>query len=146
MIPNPVSPFSWNEGSIKVIRHVEPNRVLRVGAVAYLNTKPLIYGMQDRLGDSGELSLELPSRLADELDNATIDVGLIPVAEYFRHLDRYVRVSNAVIACDGPVWSVRAFFKLDPAKVRTLAVDEGSRTSVALIQVLYHLIFPLLLQ
>src|SRR5207247_1764375 len=93
IIPDPVFPLNLNEGSVEATGHIESNRVLKIGAVAYLNTKPLIYGLQDRLSDSGILSLELPSHLADELDEGKLDVGLIPVAEYFRHLGRYVRVS-----------------------------------------------------
>ena len=109
----------------------------RVGAVSYLNTKPLIYGLQKRLADSGKVSLELPSRLASQLSEEKIDVGLIPVFEYFKN-SRYRIVSNAAIACRGPVWSVRLFFKCDPSRVRTIAMDVGSRTSAALTKVLFH--------
>lgn len=110
----------------------------RIGAVAYLNTKPLIYGLEERLvGVDGSLQLELPSRLADRLEAGSLDVALIPVVEYFQHLDRYRPVSNAVIACCGPVWSVRILFRKAPEHVRTLAIDEGSRTSVALSKILF---------
>lgn len=111
---------------------------IRVGAVAYLNTKPLIYGLESRLEGLASLRLELPSRLATEMEDGTIDVGLIPVVEFFQHADRYRPVSDAVIACCGPVWSVRVLFRKPPSQVRTLAVDEGSRTSVALSKVLFH--------
>ncbi|MFN7730721.1 MAG: menaquinone biosynthetic enzyme MqnA/MqnD family protein [Pirellula sp.] len=110
----------------------------RIGAVAYLNTKPLIYGLEERLvGVDGSLQLELPSRLADRLEAGSLDVALIPVVEYFQHLDRYRPVSDAVIACCGPVWSVRILFRKAPELVRTLAIDEGSRTSVALSKILF---------
>lgn len=113
-------------------------KIARIGAVAYLNTKPLIYGLEDRLaGVEGRLQLELPSRLADRLTAGTLDVALIPVVEYFQRMDRYHPVSDAVIACCGPVWSVRILFRKAPEKVRTLAIDEGSRTSVALSKILF---------
>ena len=111
---------------------------VRLGAVAYLNTKPLIYGLESQLDGFASLRLELPSRLATEMESGTIDVGLIPVVEFFQHADRYRPVSDAVIACCGPVWSVRILFRKPPSQVRTLAVDEGSRTSVALSKVLFH--------
>ena len=124
---------------------------VRIGAVAYLNTKPLIYSLLDRLtrgadaatdsskdSPEGSLRLELPSRLATELENESLDVGLIPVVEYFQNLDRYLGVSDAAIACRGPVWSVRILFRKAPCEVRTLAVDEGSRTSIALSKILFH--------
>ncbi len=111
---------------------------VRVGAVAYLNTKPLIYGLQTSLAGFGSLHLDLPSRLATSLEKQVLDVGLIPVVEYLRNLHRYRVVSDAIIACRGPVWSVRIFFRKDPADVRRLAIDEGSRSSVALSKVLFH--------
>jgi chorismate dehydratase len=114
------------------------NDPVRIGAVAYLNTKPLIHGLQERLAECGALRLALPSRLADELHRGALDVGLIPVVEYLRNREKYRIVSNAAIACRGPVWSVRILFRKEPQDVRTLAVDEGSRSSIALATVLYR--------
>ena len=56
---------------------------LRVGAVNYLNTKPLIHELPE-LAPSTELILDVPSRLADRLAGGSLDVGLIPAIEYFR--------------------------------------------------------------
>jgi chorismate dehydratase len=109
-------------------------RTLRVGAVSYLNTRPLIYRLQQRV-PRAELLLDLPSRLADGLQTGAYDVALIPVIELFREPD-YTIVSDACIACRGPVLSVKVFFRTAPQRVRTLALDEGSRTSVVLAQVL----------
>ena len=109
--------------------------MLRLGAVSYLNTKPLISGLQRRLGSRGQLTLDLPSRLAADLAAGRLDVALIPSVEYFRGPD-YRIVSDAVIGCDGPVWSVRLMSRVAAAEIRTLALDEGSRTSAALVRVL----------
>ncbi len=107
---------------------------VRVGAVSYLNTKPLIYGLRKRLPDC-ELRLDLPSRLADQLTERVLDVALIPSIEFLRgeHLSI---VSDACIACRGAVRSVRVLFRKPPVEVRSLALDEGSRTSCVLAQVL----------
>jgi predicted solute-binding protein len=108
--------------------------MLRVGAVSYLNTRPLIYGLQQRLQGMGTLSLNLPSRLADELAAGSLDVALVPSIEYFRGAWRGYRiVSDAAIACRGPVWSVRLLSRVPVAQVRSLALDVGSRTSHAVI-------------
>lgn len=109
----------------------------RIGAVSYLNSKPLIFGLNEALGEHDDLSLALPSELANELSSGAIDIGLIPVVEYFQHPEFQI-VSNAVIACRGPVWSVRVFFRCEPSQVKCLALDEGSRTSAALIKILFH--------
>ncbi len=109
--------------------------MLRIGAVSYLNTKPLIYNLQQRLGDRGELSLALPSVLADDLNAGRLDVALIPSVEFFRG-QGYRVVSDAAIACRGPVWSVRLLSRVPVAKIKRLALDEGSRTSAAMVAVL----------
>lgn len=110
---------------------------LKIGAVSYLNTKPLVYGLAEAIGSYADLSFEVPSKLADDLASDKLDVGLIPVIEYLRN-PNYRIASNACIACEGPVWSVRVLFRKPPEQVRTLAIDEGSRTSVVLASVLLY--------
>jgi chorismate dehydratase len=107
---------------------------LRVGAVNYLNTKPLIYGLE-RFAPQAEVVLDFPSRLADELAAGRLDVALIPSIEFF-HDPSYTIVSNACIACRGPVLSVKLFSRVPIESIRTLALDAGSRTSVALTRIL----------
>jgi len=111
--------------------------MLRIGAVSYLNTKPLIYGLRDRLAGLGELTLNLPSRLAEDLAADRLDVALVPSIEFLRGIPAGYRVvSNAAIACRGPVWSVRLMSRVPMAKIRTLALDDGSRTSAAMTRIL----------
>jgi chorismate dehydratase len=116
----------------------EPTKVqsmtVSVGAVSYLNTKPLIYGLQERLPGC-QLRLDLPSRLADQLGRGELDVALIPSVEFLRGHSFNI-LSDACIACRGPVRSVRMLFRQSPDRVRSLALDEGSRTSAVLAQVL----------
>ncbi|MCI0705150.1 MAG: menaquinone biosynthesis protein [Planctomycetia bacterium] len=107
---------------------------LRVGAVNYLNTKPLIERLTD-FAPNIELSLDLPSRLAEQLAAGEIDVGLIPVIEFFRG-ENYTFVPNIAIASRGPVLSVTLFSKVPWTEIRSVALDEGSRTSAALTQIL----------
>lgn len=110
--------------------------MLRFGAVSYLNTKPLIETLPRHLDRWGTLRLDLPSRLAHDLAVGELDVALIPSVEYFRNQSDYEIVSSAAIACRGPVWSVRVLSRVPMRQVRTLALDEGSRTSAAMAQVL----------
>ncbi len=109
--------------------------MIKIGAVSYLNTKPLICGLRDRLGDVGELTLNLPSRLAADLAVGQLDVALIPSVEYFRG-QGYQIISDAAIACRGPVWSVRLLSRVPVKRIKRLALDEGSRTSAVLVRVL----------
>ena len=104
----------------------------RIGAVQYLNTKPLVYGLAAR---GVSVDFDLPSRLADRLSKGFLDVALIPSIELFRGAG-YRVVSDACIGCRGPVMSVKLYFRTQPGRVARLAVDEGSRTSATLARVL----------
>ncbi len=106
----------------------------QIGAVNYLNSKPLIFGFDD-FAKNEKLSCDLPSRLADALQKGQLDVALIPTYEALRD-PSYRLVSDACIAAEGPVSSVKLYFRIPPAEVTCLALDEGSRTSAALSQLL----------
>ena len=103
---------------------------LRIGAVSYLNTKPLVYGLESR-ADELDLVFDLPSRLADRLAAGDLDVALIPSIKAIAD-PQYTIVSDACIGCVGPVWSVKLLSRVPPEKIKSLALDEGSRTSQAL--------------
>lgn len=107
---------------------------IRIGAVNYLNTKPLICDLE-ALAAEAELILEVPSKLADLLSAGQLEVGLIPVIEYFR-AGNYSIVPDISIASRGPVLSVTLFSRQPWAQIKRVALDEGSRTSAALCQIL----------
>lgn len=117
-------------------RAMNRTRGLNVGAVSYLNTKPLVYQLPE-LAPRANLTFDYPSRLADQLAAGQLDVALIPAVEYFRGRD-YSIVSDACIGCRGPVLSVKLFSRVPMDQIRTLALDEGSRTSAALVKILLH--------
>ena len=110
------------------------SRPVRIGAVHYLNSKPLVYRLEE-LARRAELRLDVPSRLADDLAAGELDVALIPSIEYFRGRD-YAIVPGIAIAAYGPVLSVKLYSRVPVERVRTVALDEGSRTSVALTKIL----------
>jgi chorismate dehydratase len=107
---------------------------IRIGAVNYLNTKPLIHELA-ALAPDAQLLLDVPSKLADMLARGQLDVALIPVIEYFR-AGSYSVVPGISIASRGPVLSVTLFSRVPWKDIRSVALDEGSRTSAALVQVL----------
>ncbi len=105
---------------------------IRVGAVSHLNAKPLYYKLCD-FAPGVRLTMEVPSRLAEQLAAAELDVALIPSVEYLRsaHLG-YVIIPGFAIAARGPVRSVKLFSRTPLDRIERLALDEGSRTSQAL--------------
>src|SRR5438552_2741181 len=108
---------------------------IRVGAVGYLNAKPLYYRLTER-APGVQLEMEAPSRLADRLAVGLVDVALIPSIEYLRGRRLgYEILPGFAIAARGAVRSVKLFLRVPPAEIERLALDAGSRTSQALARI-----------
>jgi chorismate dehydratase len=108
-------------------------RPARLGAVSYLNTKPLVRGLDER-PDLFTVRFDVPSVCASLLHEGRVDVGLIPAIEYLR--GDYAIVPDIAIGSDGAVESVAVFTTVPIEGVRSLALDISSRTSVALTRIL----------
>ena len=108
----------------------------RVSVVQYLNTVPLVWGMLrgDQRGKF-ELDFTTPACCADAVRSGAADVGIIPSIEYQR-LDGTEIVGGVSIASKGRVRSVLLLSKSPIERIRTVALDNSSRTSVALLAIL----------
>jgi chorismate dehydratase len=117
---------------------VSLSKRVRLGAVGYLNARPLVYG----LGRSPRFALrhDVPAECARLLHDAAIDLGMIPSIEYLRG-GPYRIVPDLAIASRGPVASVALYTAKPMADVRSIAMDTSSRTSVALVSVLCARLF-----
>jgi chorismate dehydratase len=114
------------------------NRKIKVAAVSYLNTKPLLYGFEGSpLMQEMELSVDYPSRIGAQLVKGEVDLGLIPVA-LIPQLKEYHIVSDYCIGAVGPVASVCLFSDVPLARVTRLYLDYQSRSSVALARFLLN--------
>ena len=109
---------------------------LRVSAVSYLNTAPLVWGLsQGPQRGLFDLRFSLPSECADALRAGEADIGLVPAIELARQPDLLV-LPGCSISCRGAVRSV-LLISLKPIEtIESFAADTSSRTSVALAQVL----------
>lgn len=109
-----------------ITNHESP---FRIGSVPYLNSKPHIYGIEDRV------SLHAPSQLAGLLHSRQIDAALVPIAECLAH-DSYVVLEGASISCRGPIYSVFLAHRGPIETAKKIFVDQASRTSVLLLDVM----------
>lgn len=125
-----MTPFDSRRGEASPLAQ---RRALRLGAVSYLNTKPLVYGL-DAYPDRFDVRFDVPAKCAELLHEGRVDLGLIPAIEYLR--GHYAIVPDISIASDGPVATVAIFTRKPVREVETLALDLSSRTSVALTRVL----------
>ena len=108
---------------------------VRLGAVGYLNARPLVYGLDAR-SDVFDLRFDVPSECARLLHAHDTDLGLIPSIEYLRGPVPYFLVPGPAVTSRGPVASVAIYTRREPRDVKTIAMDTSSRTSVALATVM----------
>ncbi len=108
----------------------------RLGAVSYLNAKPLIAGLD--ADDDIEMVLDVPARLASMLDVQSVDAALVPVIDIVGRDRSWQIVSDACIGCDGETLTVRVFSRGEAASIRRLHVDGESHTSVALARIIWR--------
>jgi chorismate dehydratase len=106
---------------------------IRVGAVSYLNTKPMIYGLEN--WDQITLSLDYPAKIADKLLNDEIDIGLVPVA-IIPQLNQANYITDYGIGATGKVLTVALFSNVAIQEIQNIYLDYQSKTSVQLIKIL----------
>ncbi len=111
--------------------------MIRIGAVAYLNARPLVWGLEHGLGAGRvELSQSVPARLAERMAAGELDVALLPVVELAR-LPQLELVPGLGIVSRGPGRSVLLVARRPLAEIRSVALDPESRTTNALVRLLF---------
>ncbi len=112
------------------------NSSLRVAAVSYLNSVPLVWGLvHGPHRHLFQVEFTLPSECADALRDGKADAGIIPSIEYQRIPDLKI-VPNLSVSSSGPVRSVLLICRVPVEEVRSVALDTSSRTSICLVQIL----------
>jgi len=110
---------------------------LRISAISYLNTAPLMWDFEH--GDAGsafDISYTLPSQCASSLQEGSADIGIIPAAAYTSIPDLVI-LPGVAIASRRAVRSILLVSKVPLEEIRTVALDTSSMTSVALTKVLF---------
>lgn len=112
---------------------------LRVSAISFLNTAPLMWDFEhgeaaDRLREDFHVSYTVPSRCADDLKSGAADIGIIPAAAYTT-IPELVIIPDVAIASKNAVRSILLISKVPLEKIRSVAVDDSSRTSAALVEI-----------
>jgi chorismate dehydratase len=111
---------------------------LRISAISYLNTAPLMWDFEH--GEAGrdfDISYTLPSACARALEAGTADIGIIPAAAYTQ-VPGLTVLPGVAIASRRPVRSILLVSRMPVEKIRTIALDTSSMTSVALTKILFE--------
>ena len=121
---------------------------LKLSAVSYLNTKPLLYGLlRHEVGEQLEMETAIPSECARRLLAGETDLALIPVA-VLPELDEYHLVSDYCIGTVGAVKTVCIYGDVPIEEMDAIYLDHHSRTSAMLTRLLlqeYWKLEPVLL-
>ncbi|HET9167201.1 MAG TPA: menaquinone biosynthesis protein, partial [Candidatus Angelobacter sp.] len=88
----------------------------------------------DRLRQHFEISYTIPSLCAEQLKEGSADIGIIPVAAYTM-IPELVIVPDVAIAAKNKVRSILLVSKVAINKIRSVATDDSSRTSAALVEI-----------
>jgi chorismate dehydratase len=113
-------------------------RRLRISAISYLNTAPLMWDFEHgQAGRQFEISYTIPSGCARALEAAAADIGIIPAAAYAL-IPRLKILPDVAIASRRAVRSILLVSKVPLEKILTVALDTSSMTSVALTKVLFE--------
>lgn len=105
----------------------------RIACVSYLNTIPMIAGLESAAGV--ELIRAVPSKIAGLVESGAADIGLSSVIDLARApLAAIARAG--MIGCRGRTLTVRLFSSVEPERITTLHTDTDSHTSTALAQVI----------
>lgn len=111
---------------------------IKITAVSYLNTKPLLYGLlQSDIANHIDLSLNVPSQCARLLQSGEADLGLIPVA-VIPDIPQGGIVSDYCIGTERHVKTVGIYANQPIEELSHLYLDHHSRTSVALARILLN--------
>ncbi len=110
----------------------------KISVVSYLNSVPFIYGLKnlDAINDFVDISLDYPAVCAEKLKSSQVDIGLIPVAE-FPNVPNANIISDYCIGASGDVKTVLLLSDVPIDEIERVYLDYQSRTSVALLQLLY---------
>jgi len=113
-------------------------RRLRISAISYLNTAPLMWDFEHgAAGRQFDISYTIPSACARALEAGTADIGIIPAAAYVL-IPGLKILPDVAIASRRAVRSILLVSKVPVEKIRTVALDTSSMTSVALTKVLFE--------
>ena len=114
---------------------------LRIAAISFLNTAPLMWDFEHgasarELAKDFDIVYTVPSKCAEMLEKGEADIGIIPAITYQTISDLLI-LPDIAIATNGPVRSILYLSNKPLEGVKTVAADTSSRTSVALLKILF---------
>jgi chorismate dehydratase len=116
---------------------------LKFGFHDFINAQPLLVPLREKAQQLGvTLVTGSPASLAERLQAGELDLAMIPSIEYLKDAGQYRLLPEIAVASRGPVGTVLFASRRPLKEVESIALDARSRTSAALLQVLFGEVFP----
>ncbi len=120
-----------------------PEKPLKFGFHNFLNAQPILVPLCRLAREAGlDMVFDVPAVLAEKLAAGELDLAMVPTIEYLRRAQEYLLLPGLSIASRGRVDTVLLVSRKPFAEAANVAVDERSRTSVALLEILFGETFP----
>src|SRR5690606_36970914 len=114
------------------------DQLVRVSSVSYTNMAPFLLGLeQSALRSEIDLSLDVPSECARKLRAKEADIGIVPVGALL-DIPNYQIISDFCLGANGAVDSVFIFSEKPIEEIRSLRLDDQSRSSNGLARLLIN--------
>ncbi|MEK9629678.1 MAG: menaquinone biosynthesis protein [Nitrospinota bacterium] len=112
--------------------------MLKFGIHDFINAQPILATLRN-MGEWIKLDIntDTPARLAEQLKEGKLDFAMIPSIEYLKQVDTLRLFPGISIASKGPVGTVLLVSKCPLKAIESLAVDKRSRTSLALMKLMF---------
>ncbi|UCH85407.1 MAG: hypothetical protein JSW50_06890 [Candidatus Latescibacterota bacterium] len=116
---------------------------IRIGTPSHLATRPLVFGLTENPRNDIELAYGEPGSLALALDRGDLDAALIPSIEFLRGVGKHA-VNGPALVARRPTGSLKLVANKPLPDVRSIAVDEFSRTTLVVLRVVLDKIYHVL--
>lgn len=113
--------------------------MIKIGALSFINALPFFNPfIEKRIPFSGEFSFGSPTEVNKQLQEGSVEIGLVSSATFIQNRDKYVLLTNLGIGATKAVKSVCLYSKQDISKLdgKPIAICDSSSTSVLLLKVL----------
>jgi chorismate dehydratase len=107
---------------------------VRIGSVPYLNARPLVAGLERHPRADVTLEYATPAALVERLLDGSLDIAMASTFAELEHPELRLLPGMGITAA-GPAWSVRLLSATPVRDIRTLALDDSSRSSNALARI-----------
>ncbi len=113
-------------------------KTIRIGCGRYLNQIPINDKLEEVAAASGlsiELNKDIPRHVGEKFFAGDLDVAMVSLVDFFMRPEFFI-ASDACVASEGVVRSVLLYGRCQPNQIKTIAMDEGSKTSAVMTRIL----------